>query len=334
MVHIQWKDRYNINFREIDAQHRGLLDLVNQLSDMEEGVGDPAGVPVVFHSLCSYALTHFSTEERYLQAAGYPGLAQQCLDHKYFADRLVELSQAYGSEDPALLAETRRFVQSWYMQHILESDHAYASFLKNALPTEPIEAVLFGLGGVLCRWDPGPLVQHLAAGSGKPEAELRDGLAGPLAQWASGAWPAERVPAEWSAWLGSPCQEAEVDAAYCAGFQPVPAMVSLARRLGQNLPVALVGDAAPCLRAGGFPAMGLAGVFRAEILSCEVGALLPDGKLFQAAAARLGKPLERCLLIHPDPVCLEAGHAVQLQTLPYTNPVMLMAELRRMGLAF
>ena len=31
MVHIQWKDRYNIGFRDIDAQHKVLLDLLLSL---------------------------------------------------------------------------------------------------------------------------------------------------------------------------------------------------------------------------------------------------------------------------------------------------------------
>lgn len=41
MAHIQWKDRYNINFREIDAQHQGLLDLLNELSDNLDGRKHP-----------------------------------------------------------------------------------------------------------------------------------------------------------------------------------------------------------------------------------------------------------------------------------------------------
>jgi hemerythrin len=52
MVHIQWKDRYNINFREIDAQHRGLLDILNELMDLLNGDPDPDHVTRIFHRLC------------------------------------------------------------------------------------------------------------------------------------------------------------------------------------------------------------------------------------------------------------------------------------------
>jgi hemerythrin len=31
MVHLQWKDRYNIGYKEIDAQHKGLVDVLTLL---------------------------------------------------------------------------------------------------------------------------------------------------------------------------------------------------------------------------------------------------------------------------------------------------------------
>ena len=37
MARSQWKDRYNINFRENDAQHHGLLDLLDKLIDLMDG---------------------------------------------------------------------------------------------------------------------------------------------------------------------------------------------------------------------------------------------------------------------------------------------------------
>ena len=34
MAQIQWKDRYNINYKEVDAQHKRLLDILNHLMDL------------------------------------------------------------------------------------------------------------------------------------------------------------------------------------------------------------------------------------------------------------------------------------------------------------
>jgi hemerythrin len=75
MVHIQWKDRYSINFMDIDDQHRSLLAVLNELIDLVGERADPAVVSCLFSRLCQYALTHFANEEAYLAAADYPHLA-------------------------------------------------------------------------------------------------------------------------------------------------------------------------------------------------------------------------------------------------------------------
>lgn len=336
MVHIQWKDRYNINFREIDAQHRGLLDLVNDLSDLQGQDSEPEQVSSIIHNLCHYALEHFSTEERYLQAANYPGLAQQRQDHQFFVNRLLELSQD-DQPDSDLAEAVYQFAKTWYLDHILESDRAYAAFLKKALPGTPIEAVLFGLDGVVCIRDLGPLLRDLADRSGQTEPEVQAylmGNSGLLGQLETGTLEYEAFFAELTRWAGSPCPEAELTLLYCAGFHPVPALLNLVKRLMVSQPVALVGDAAPCLRTQGLNLLGMEGLFRAESFSCELGVRLPDAKLCLDAAARLGLAPESCLLVHPSTACLEAAQAVHLQTLQYTNPVTLMGELRRLGLLF
>lgn len=111
-------------------------------------------------------------------------------------------------------------------------------------------------------------------------------------------------------------------------------MVQLAGRLKQHQPVALVGNAAPWMRSQVLGRLGLAASFTANALSCETGARLPDKALLLAAASALGLAPEACILIHRDSACLEAAQGTRMQTLQYTNPVMLMAELRRMGIGF
>jgi hemerythrin-like metal-binding protein len=130
MVHIQWKDRYNINFMEIDEQHKVLLDLLNELIDLVGERGDPEVVSDIFHRLCQYALTHFSVEEAYMAAGKYPQLAKHQAEHGTFIQKLLELNQTYDPADPHLLEETVDFLKHWYLDHILNSDTKYVPFLK------------------------------------------------------------------------------------------------------------------------------------------------------------------------------------------------------------
>jgi len=337
MAHIQWKDRYNINFREIDAQHHGLLDLLNALSDLMDGRHNPGPVSRIFDALGDYAVTHFSSEERYMQAAGYPRLAQHRQEHATFVTRLKELSKAYNPGEPKQVDETTEFLRNWYLTHIIKTDQDYIPYLKRALPTAPIEGILFGLDGVVCGMNPAPLVKDMAEKTGKSEADIQTAFwdtPGLLLNLVTGQWDAARFDTEVTAWAGKPIAQDQLASSYRASFQTVPALVNLAGRLKQHQPVGLVGNATPWLWVEGATHLGLEGVFTAEVYSCEAGIALPDKALFLTAAEKLGLAPEACLLIHSDPACIDAAQAVKLQTLHYTNPVMLMAELRRMGLAF
>lgn len=337
MAQIQWKDRYNISFREIDAQHHGLLDLLNELSDQMDGQKHPGSVAHIFAALGDYARTHFSTEERYMQAAGYPKLAQHRQEHAAFVVRVQELSRAYDPDDPHLAEETSAFLRDWYLTHITKSDQEYVPHLKRALPTASIAAILFGLEGVVCTADPAPLLRALCHQSGKPEVEVQAALweePGLLRELEAGQWDQERFGTEVNRWAGKPLDLEALATTYAAAFQPVPAMLRLATQMKVHQPVALVGNATPWLRTHGLASLGLGGLFNAEALSCEAGLRLPDKGLFLAAAERLGLDPDTCLLIHRDPACLDAAQAARMQTLDYTTPVMLMAQLRRMGVPF
>ena len=337
MVHIQWKDRYNINFREIDAQHHGLLDLLNELADLKDGLQKPEQVTQIFRSLCDYAQTHFSSEERYMQAADYPKLAQHRREHAAFVQRVLELGRDFDPDDPLVLEETLAFVKDWYLDHIIKSDQDYAPFIRRALPTAPIDGILLGLDGVVCTWDAGPLLSLVAARSGRTEGEARRALfedPGLLRALESGQLDLEPFHSGLTAWAGTPIPQEDLARSYAEALHPLPPMMQLAGRLKAHQPVGLVGDAPPWMRPLGLGRLGSEGRFSAEVFSFEAGARLPDKALFLEAASRLGLSPEACMLIHRDPACLDAAQAAHFQTLHYTNPVMLMAELRRMGIPF
>ena len=139
MVHIQWKDRYSINFMEIDDQHKSLLAVLNELIDLVGERADPAVVSRLFSQLCQYALTHFATEEAYLAAANYPRLGQQQTEHGIFIQKLIDLNQSYDPEDLHLLKETHDFLKDWFVSHIMDSDMQYVPTLKKVKPKPPEE---------------------------------------------------------------------------------------------------------------------------------------------------------------------------------------------------
>jgi hemerythrin len=337
MAYIQWKDRYNINFREIDAQHHGLLDLLNELSDQADGRRHPGSVTLILQALGEYAKTHFSSEERYMQAAGYPKLAQHRQEHAAFVSRLQALTRAHDPRDPYLAEATMAFLRDWYLTHITKVDQEYAPLIRRALPTATVEAVLFGLEGVLCKVDPAPFQRAVEAWSGRPEIEVQTALwedPGLLRKLEAGTWNLERFEVEAAGWTGRAPDLAALEAAYLEGFQPVPAMLRLADLMKPHQRVVLTGNATPWMRNRGLERLELEGLFNEAQLSCDAGHRAPAKAFYRAAAERLGVDPGACFLIHRDQACLDGAQDAGLQVLDYTTPVMLMAQLRRMAIPF
>jgi HAD superfamily hydrolase (TIGR01509 family) len=337
MAHIQWKAQYDIGYKDIDTQHRMLLDLLNELIDLIDGGGPPEQVSSIFQRLCSYALLHFSSEERYLKAAGYPDLGPQESDHATFVQQLLALNQAYDPTDPLLLEETQTFLRSWFLDHILNVDRAYAPFMRQYRRNATPRAVIFDFGNVLCRFDNARFLEGLAALCGKPAQVLGKALYedSTLTQdHEAGRIGSGEFLQGVSALCGTDLPEDEFIHAYTDIFTPIQATFDLIRKLKPRYKLGLLSNTSPWHFEKAIRTTEVFPLFDSVTLSYEVGASKPDPRLFEDALAKLGLMAEECLYVDDIPAFAQAATDHLLHGITYTTPVALMAELRRHKAAF
>ena len=337
MIQIKWKDRYNIGYGEIDAQHRSLLDLLNELSGLIGERQDPAVVGAVFSRLCDYVRLHFSTEERLLEACAYPRLADHRDLHARFVDKLLELNRGFDPTDPRLLTETSDFLKHWYLEHITKADQDYAPFLQRHPPESPLQALIFDFGNVQYRFDNSRFLAGLSRLCGRSTEELKRAIYDDSSlslDYEAGRIDSPTFLAGVSARCGRELTEAEFLPVFTDIFTPINSTLELIRKLKPAYRIGLLSNTSPWHFEHAIRTSPIFPLFDAITLSYEVGASKPDARIYQDALAKLALPPEACVYIDDLPPFTEAATKLGLTGLTYTTPVALMAQLRQLKVAF
>lgn len=126
MPFITWTPSFSVGHPVLDADHRKLIDILNQIYDAWQ-THSSVELGRMFDELLDYTDHHFSREESHLAARDYTDLARHHAAH----ERLRELVHAFRSRHlagltaDAMTEEMAKFLKSWLMDHILEEDMKY-----------------------------------------------------------------------------------------------------------------------------------------------------------------------------------------------------------------
>ena len=125
MAILEWNDTYSVGDAHLDAQHKGLIELINRLDDATR-VGE------VLDGLARYVAEHFRDEERMLEASDFPGLEAHKEQHRVFEVWLAEKQEAFrrGRGSPILRDSVQSYLRVWLANHILFADRAYSGYLR------------------------------------------------------------------------------------------------------------------------------------------------------------------------------------------------------------
>ncbi len=129
MTLLSWSEQYLIGNELIDAEHEELFRLINDFHSRWLNAHDRQDIARVFNQLVVYAEMHFRHEETVMEAAGYPRLAEHQQIHASMIDTIFDLHKSLMEESPQLEMKTMKFVKSWLVEHILETDYLFRDFL-------------------------------------------------------------------------------------------------------------------------------------------------------------------------------------------------------------
>lgn len=123
-----WSDDFQTGIREVDGQHKNLVETLNQLYRAIKSDTSIQVLETILNDLVNYTDFHFKTEERLFERYAYPKTEH----HRNLHDRLRGQVTDYAGDFKAgrmIGSQLLKFLKDWLTNHILKEDKAYAPYL-------------------------------------------------------------------------------------------------------------------------------------------------------------------------------------------------------------
>lgn len=128
MTQIAWGSSLEIGIPEIDAEHRQMVNLLNDLVAASDKP-DQSEVRRILLLLEEYTVAHFAHEERLMTATAYPGTASHCEEHRRLFAEIGEQIEEMNS-GRLVAASVAMFMQGWLIRHIVGADRQFGLALQ------------------------------------------------------------------------------------------------------------------------------------------------------------------------------------------------------------
>ncbi len=125
---ITWDQTLELGNAMMDAEHRQLVELVNQLAKAIINRVSADAYEALLNDLLRHAQEHFADEERLMTEHRYPFADEHRAEHQRLIKDFKEHRTKFGGNGE-LSISLLYFFDQWLTRHILGSDRDLAGFL-------------------------------------------------------------------------------------------------------------------------------------------------------------------------------------------------------------
>jgi len=141
-MEIVWNENYSVKIKEIDEQHKKLINLFNNLHSSVSCNEGKEKLKETLDGLIEYTRTHFHAEEKLMKDHGYPEYEQHKKIHDDLTNKVLKLqSDINNCYSISVLIDAMKFLTDWLIKHILATDMKYSPFLSSKVSCQCQESV-------------------------------------------------------------------------------------------------------------------------------------------------------------------------------------------------
>ena len=130
---VAWQPSYSLGDDRVDAQHRQLFDLLNELVAACQDGSDVEKVKETLDFLVEYTVKHFYDEEALQVKYNFPEYRAHKQIHEDFKVTVGEIVRKYEAEGSSaeLSGDLSKVVARWLVNHITREDKKIGSYLRS-----------------------------------------------------------------------------------------------------------------------------------------------------------------------------------------------------------
>lgn len=121
-----WTEDLSVHIQEVDEQHKGLFDLINQLHIAIRDNHGSETAREILNQLAESTRTHFLLEESLMRLTHYTGFAGHKGQHEALMEEMRTLQHTLDNEGAAITTDLLHFLNNWLTQHINSCDQPFS----------------------------------------------------------------------------------------------------------------------------------------------------------------------------------------------------------------
>ncbi|MCB1776795.1 MAG: hemerythrin family protein [Candidatus Competibacteraceae bacterium] len=134
---IEWSSALSMGIEEIDAQHKVLVDLLNEVHEAIQQRHGMEVIDKIIERLDEYTRIHFAVEESLMRILHYPEYESHKEEHDQLIEQLNRFRVKLREGKSSISFELAHFLKLWLTKHIMESDMRYSPyFLEQGIKPE------------------------------------------------------------------------------------------------------------------------------------------------------------------------------------------------------
>ncbi|RLD67450.1 MAG: hemerythrin [Bacteroidetes bacterium] len=129
-VFVLWNEKYNTGIKEIDDQHKKLVNILNELYESFIDRTTNEKLKKVVQEMAAYTEYHFGVEEKYFKEFNYEGANEHIIEHQTFVHKVKIFKEDMEEGKVSVTFQLMNFLRSWLIEHINGTDRKYIELFK------------------------------------------------------------------------------------------------------------------------------------------------------------------------------------------------------------